>query len=1326
MSDAARLLADLAARGIQVALKDGALSIRAPKGALTEADRQALTRDKAGLLAALQPVAAPTAVDDEFPLTEVQQAYWVGRRSLDLGNIGCHAYREFFARDLDVPRLQTAWQSLIDRHPMLRTSISEEGRQQVPATRPPYHIAVTDLVGAADATARLAEIRDTMSHHTFDPAHWPLFDIRATRVEGGWHVHIGMDLLIADAAGMLQLYREWGALYADPAAILPPTGRPFADYVRNTGRDTAAEARAASYWQPRLADLPGAPSLPLLPAPTGKPHFTRHSTVLSGPEWDGLRAVARREGLTASNLLVAAYADILACWSRHQHFLITLTTFQVPGDYACTVGDFTSTLLLEVDATAPAFIDRARALQRRLADDLDHGGWSGVRVAREAAAAKGEAAQPIPVVFTSALGHRAAGDGALPIAWLGDSVAAITQTPQVWIDHHVIEDGGTLVLSWDVLEDLFPPGLIGDMFAAYSRFVCALATGAAAWQAPLGTHVPDDQIAARTHANDTAAPLPAGLLHQGIIDRTLTNPDRVAIVTPDITLTYGQLLAHATGVAALVRARMGDGLADRLVGVGIDKCWQQVVAVLGVLLAGAAYLPIDPALPPLRRRYLAENGGLSLLLTRSGLTDAGWPDGLDVVALEDVASLMPTSDPGPARPFDLAYVIYTSGSTGEPKGVMIEHGAALNTIIDINRRFGIGADDAVLGLSSLSFDLSVYDIFGVLAAGGRLVLPCPDRLRDPGHWLDLMQRHRVTLWNSVPALLSMLVEGGQAIGPDLRVVMLSGDWIALSLPARARAMAPNAIFYGLGGATEASIWSNWFRIDRVEADWRSIPYGWPLANQRYHILNDALQPAPDGVSGRLFIAGDGLARGYWRDLARTAARFITHPVMGERLYDTGDLARYRPGGCIEFLGRQDNQVKIRGYRIELGEIEAALAAHPQVRDVTVMASGEGGAHGADRRLLAYIVAERPAAPDAGKLARLSAPKPRRPDVLRVMLADGGPVPDRRTIRAFTADPVPLSAIGALLSALKLVEDAGGLRRRYPSAGSTYPVKVWLLAHPGRVAGLEGGLYAYDPEYHDLEPLAPGLILGADVHAPVNRDMAASSAFTLLLLADDALIRPAYGDAARDFSLLEAGYAGQELMRTAAAAGLGLCPIGAIDTAPLPLGPDHEVLHLYVGGLPAAGQGDLVSDLMQWLRDRLPAPLIPDAIIPIPALPLTANGKVDRARLPLPDQGTPAPVADPVSDGLEATIAAIFAEVLERVDIPPNRPLFELGGTSVHVVRIHRRLQAALSREIDIVDLFRFAAVRSLAGHLSAGDGGGGDDAAARGAARRRQRQGGVG
>ncbi|HBL28881.1 MAG TPA: non-ribosomal peptide synthetase, partial [Acidobacteria bacterium] len=265
----------------------------------------------------------------------------------------------------------------------------------------------------------------------------------------------------------------------------------------------------------------------------------------------------------------------------------------------------------------------------------------------------------------------------------------------------------------------------------------------------------------------------------------------------------------------------------------------------------------------------------------------------------------------------------TSGSTGTPKGVMIEHRGAVNTLLDVNRRFAVGPEDRVLAVSALSFDLSVYDVFGLLAAGGSLTLPRPEAARDPEHWLDLMHRDRVTIWNSAPALLEMLVEHaatrGERLPASLRLVLLSGDWIPVSLPGRLRTLAPGAAVVSLGGATEASIWSILYPIAAVDPAWRSIPYGRPMDNQGFHVLNRALAPCPVWVPGDLYISGTGLARGYWRDPAKTAASFFLHPGTGERLYRTGDLGRYLPGGDIEFLGRDDLQVKIQGFRIELGE-----------------------------------------------------------------------------------------------------------------------------------------------------------------------------------------------------------------------------------------------------------------------------------------------------------------------------------------------------------------------------------------------------------------------
>ncbi|MGQ4491360.1 amino acid adenylation domain-containing protein, partial [Streptomyces sp. SAS_281] len=316
-----------------------------------------------------------------------------------------------------------------------------------------------------------------------------------------------------------------------------------------------------------------------------------------------------------------------------------------------------------------------------------------------------------------------------------------------------------------------------------------------------------------------------------------------------------------------------------------------------------------------------------------------------------------------AAPDDLAYVIYTSGSTGTPKGVMISHAAALNTIDDINTRFSVTPDDRVLGLAQLGFDLSVYDIFGPLSTGAALVLPDAARRGDPGHWAQLLAERAVTVWNSVPAQMQMLEEYLRtAPGLDvsgLRLAMLSGDWIPVTLPDAIRSRVPELNVVSLGGATEAAIWSIHHPVTEVEAGARSIPYGKPLANQRFHVLDTSMRECPVHVTGELYIAGAGLALGYLGDAERTAERFVTHPVSRERLYRTGDMGRRLADGAIEFLGRVDRQVKLNGHRVEPAEVESALGTHPAVEAAAAVVQGEGAA----RRLVAFAEPVRTEAPE---------------------------------------------------------------------------------------------------------------------------------------------------------------------------------------------------------------------------------------------------------------------------------------------------------------------------------------------------------------------------
>ncbi|RII84923.1 non-ribosomal peptide synthetase, partial [Clavibacter michiganensis subsp. insidiosus] len=331
----------------------------------------------------------------------------------------------------------------------------------------------------------------------------------------------------------------------------------------------------------------------------------------------------------------------------------------------------------------------------------------------------------------------------------------------------------------------------------------------------------------------------------------------------------------------------------------------------------------------------------------------------------------------PAHP---AYVIYTSGSTGTPKGAILSHHAAHNTLVDIRERFGVGPDDRVLALAGLGFDLSVFDVLGVLGAGGAMVLPDPRRRDDPSHWAALIARHRVTLWNSVPAQARMLQDyrdavaatGGAADGDGpstLRLALLSGDWIPVTLPDAMRAGHPELTMVSLGGATEAAIWSVHHVIGEVDRLRPSIPYGTPLRGQRLAVVDHLGRDRPEGVPGEILIRGAGVALGYLGDPERTRERFRVDPATGDREYRTGDIGRYLPDGSIELLGREDAQVKIRGYRIELAEIQAAVLAHPGVADCAVqVAEGTAGRH-----LVGLVQPERitpaDADPAAGDAAR---------------------------------------------------------------------------------------------------------------------------------------------------------------------------------------------------------------------------------------------------------------------------------------------------------------------------------------------------------------------
>ncbi|WP_412517579.1 amino acid adenylation domain-containing protein [Actinomadura madurae] len=882
----------------------------------------------AAAAAAGDPDAGDTAgiePDEPFPLALMQHAYWIGRDSgQSLGSVAAHLYVELDGREIEPARFEDAVRALVRRHPMLRAAVSDDGTQRILPERPGPAVTVHDLRSAGEPAAELERIRAEMSEQRLPIEEGRVFDARLSLLpDGGSRLHLDVDMVAADAMSYRVMLADLAALYE--GETLAPVRYGYARYLAD---DPRAEAREQDrrWWAERLADLPGPPELPVVPEPGNRVERRHH--WLAPDDKDRFIARAHAEGVTPAMALAAVFAEVIGAWSATPRFLLNLPLFHrepVHPDVDSVVGDFTGSIMLEADLTEDLpFIGRARALQANLHTAGAHSDYSGLEVLRDLSRLRGEQVLA-PIVYTSALNlGELFGDRVR--ASFGEPEWIISQGPQVLLDAQVTEVSGGLLLNWDVRRPAFPDGVAEAMFDAYTAAVTRLGAPGADWDAPLGIGATPSQLDVRHRLNATPAP-PPRTLAEGFFAHAGSRPDAPALhFGDDGTQTYGELAGRALRIASAL-AEQGVRPGDR-VAIELPKGPDQAAAVLGVLAAGAAYVPIGVEQPEARRARIRAGAGVAASLTPEALPEAE-----------------PLPEPVKVRPDQVAYVLFTSGSTGEPKGVEVSHGAAMNTIGDLAERFAIGEDDVTFGVSALDFDLSVFDLFAAWHAGGAVVLPGEDERRDAARWSELVRRRSVTVLNCVPSVLEMLLHAGRA--ESLRLVLLGGDWVGTHLPGLLAERAPGCRFVALGGTTETAIHSTVQEVaGEVPSDWHAVPYGVPLRGVACRVVDELGRDRPDWVTGELWIGGGGVADGYAGDPARTADRFVVHD--GIRWYRTGDLARYRPDGTLEFLGRRDHQVKVRGFRIELGEVEAALQDHPGVgRAVALLAGG---------RLAAAVVA----------------------------------------------------------------------------------------------------------------------------------------------------------------------------------------------------------------------------------------------------------------------------------------------------------------------------------------------------------------------------------
>lgn len=937
--------------GVTFYLDGEKLRYTAPKGIMNTETKEEVRKCKVEIIEYIKMngdkvICDPKNKFSPFPLTDIQSAYLVGRnKTYEYGGIGCKIYSEFQYASLDIKRFKKAWEKVIIHNDMLHAVIHENGTQQILENYTIPEIKVWQLNEMSDEKVvfQREKIRERLTEKQYQPGTWPLFDVEISYVKNNIIIHFSLDMLVADFSSINIIMEELEKYYYNEK--MPQKKKlSYRDIVKYNVNSIKlpdhAEKRKKDekYWKDRISNMPEGPSLPL----NVKEELVsvyQLNTYIEKQQMIRLSEFAKSNNLTLSTVILSMYIEVLRYWSEKKDFCINITMSDradLHSEINKVIGDFTVVDILETRNTPEQdFIERTKNVQKQLWEDLAHLSYTGVEVLREMAKVKKKDVI-IPYVYTSTIGLQENSDEDFGNKTNGKLIYKISQTPQVLIDCQAMEYNGGILVNWDIRKNIFPENLVESAFEAFEKLLNFKDIESFRQEKNV-IELPSKMEDIRRKVNSTYKSMEDISLIEKFCENVRDYSEKPAIIFDDRIYTYKELGSYATSVQRQL-ALSGD-VEGKIIAIALKKGIWQIAAALGTLLAGGIYLPIDMEQPKSRKEKILKNAGaVGIILDddkEEKLPNLFQISTNNLVIENDYELEIPKIDNK-----QVAYIIYTSGSTGEPKGVAISHTAAMNTIQDIIERHKITNNDRVLGIANLAFDLSVFDIFGILSVGGTLVLP--KEQKNIEEWYKLIKKYDVTIWNTVPAQMEMLIAYCQAEHiqgeSKMKLVMLSGDWIPVKLPKRIAKVFKNASIISLGGATEASIWSIEYIIDTEKEYEKSIPYGFPLANQEFYVLDSSLDNCPDWVKGELYIAGKGLAEEYLNDAELTAKKFIYHPRLNKRLYRTGDCGRYLPNGEIEFLGRKDYQVKIRGHRVELNDIEATLMTMPEIESAVVLTS----------------------------------------------------------------------------------------------------------------------------------------------------------------------------------------------------------------------------------------------------------------------------------------------------------------------------------------------------------------------------------------------------
>ncbi|MBX2998043.1 MAG: amino acid adenylation domain-containing protein [Caldilineaceae bacterium] len=870
---------------------------------------------------------------------------------------------------LNVEAFEQGLQTIVRRHAPLHTTFEMvgDGLSASVQSDPIFHLRQHDLSDLDDAE-KPAYIEATAQAELMRP-----FDLTKDLMARGLLLRLAPDehLLLctfhhiaSDGWSDNVLLRELGILYSafveGRPALLPALPIQYADFAAWQRAEMQGERleRHLAYWRGCLADF-----TPLdLPTDRPRPSVQRyrsavHCFSLSSELAANLRALSQQEGVTIYMTLLATFQVLLYRYTSQEDIAVgTPIAGRTRSEVEGLIGLFINTLAMRSDLSGnPTFRSLLQQVRRTALEGYDHQDLPFEKLVDALRPERYLNRHPLfDVMF------QLANPAAESFQWPDLAVQRRSATaPAIGFDLSLTlrEQGNGLngVVLYD--RDLFDAGTIERMMIHYQTLLMGIAADPDGQIAllPLLSHAERHQILIEWNNSDV--PAQERCIHHRFEAQAERTPEAIALIAGTEQLTYVELNACANQLAHYLQTLgIGPGM---LVGICIERSGEMIVGVLAILKAGAAYLPLDPTYPQDRLAFMIADSNPAVLLTMEHLRSQLPPTGAQILRVDSVRTVVaaqPDHNPlGAVQTQDLIYILYTSGSTGRPKGAMLTHQNVGNFLDGFQKRYPYLPADRVLQLTSLGFDISALEIFGAWSAGATLVLAPQHANHNPDRLIQTLQQQSITVIQVVPSLLQILLQQPEFKEcQSLHTVLCGGEVLPLTLQQRFLETL-SAKLVNLYGPTESAIYVTGWTC-RADDQFSTVPIGRPFANVEIYILDAHMQPVPIGVAGELHVGGCQVGPGYLHRLDLTAERFVDNPFGPGQLYKTGDLARYRPDGEIEFLGRMDHQMKIRGFRIEPGEIEACLAAHPSVVACAVNVSEDGAG---DKRLVAYVVATDP-------------------------------------------------------------------------------------------------------------------------------------------------------------------------------------------------------------------------------------------------------------------------------------------------------------------------------------------------------------------------------